>query len=241
MPAKVTLDATAKYLPFLVEIRRRLLFLTALFVAASILGFIYYERIIKLLLELFHFQGVNIVFTSQFQFINLALNSSLILGLIIILPVITFQVLAFLKPALAPKEYRTLTFLTPFSFVLFLVGFVYGMLMMRSTLELFYRQSVHLGIGNVLDISTFLSQTITTSALLGLAFEFPLVFTVLMRFKVITHHWMAEKRLLFYLVAMIFVIFLPPPDILSDILLFLPLAILFELTLILNRVISKIT
>lgn len=238
MPAKV-LDNTAKYLPFLLEIRRRLLFLASIFIAASTLGFIYYERIIRFVLKIFQFQGVNIVFTSPFQFINLAINSSLILGLIVTLPVIILQMLFFIKPALAPKEYRTLLFLLPFSLILFATGFLYGVLMMRSTLEIFYRQTQALGVGNFLDISTFLFQIILTAVLLGTAFQFPLVMTFLLHLKIINWPSLAKFRPLFYLAACIFIAFLPPTDLLSDFLLFLPLALLFELTLILNRLIFR--
>lgn len=233
-------DLAGKYLPYLVEIRRRLFFVVGLFVIGTVLGFFYYERVIKLILQIFHFQGVNIVFTSPFQFIELAINSSLLIGLLITLPVIVIQILAFLKPALQKREYRAVVTLIPASLVLFLIGFVYGFLMMRSTLEIFYRQATELGVGNFLDVNHFLSVTMITSMLMGLAFEFPLVLTFALRFRIIHVSQIAKMRVIFYLVSIIFVIFLPPTDLLSDFLLELPLAILFELTLILNRIVFRL-
>lgn len=233
------MDNTNKYLPLLMEARRRLLFLVCLFVIASALGFFYYERIIKFALAIFQFQGVNIVFTSPFQFINLAINSSLVLGLAVTMPFIIVQVLFFVKPALAPQEYRTLLFLLPFGLVLFAIGFIYGIMMMRTTLEIFYHQTQAIGAGNFLDISTFLFQILLTAILLGTAFQFPLVFTFLLHLKVVKLVSLVKSRLIFYLAAGVFVIFLPPTDLLSNFLLFLPLALLFELTLILNRFVFK--
>lgn len=241
MPEAFSLDKTATYLPLILEIRRRLLFLTSLFLAASLLGFIFYEKIIRLILSVFQFSGVNIVFTSPFQYINLAINSSLLLGLTVIFPIITLQVLAFLKPALHPKEYRAVMVLLPISLVLFLAGFSYGVLIMKYTIELFYQQSQNLGVGNLLDISNFFSQTLITAILLGVAFLFPLVLTFLMRFQVIDHPFLTKQRPIVYLVSLVFVVFLPPNDLFTDALLVLPLAFLFELTLILNRVIFRST
>lgn len=237
----LTSDLAGRYLPLLVEIRRRVFFLVCIFVVASALGFFYYERIIRFILKIFQFQGVNIVFTSPFQFIELAINSSLLIGLLITLPLIVIQVLAFIKPALNRREYRAIVTLIPASLFLFIVGFVYGLLMMRSTLEIFYRQSRELGVGNFLDVTHFLSTTLVTAMLLGVAFEFPMVLTFALRFRMIHLSQIARIRLIFYLASFIFVIFLPPTDLLSDVLLELPLALLFELTLILNRLFFKIS
>lgn len=231
--------STEKYLPFLIEIRRRLFFLVSLFLVASTVGFIYYEKIIKFILTIFHFKGVNIVFTSPFQFINLAIQSSLLLGLIVIFPFIILQIIAFLKPALRPKEYKTLLFLLPLSIVLFLTGFVYGVMIMRYTLELFYEKSLAIGIGNFLDVNVFLSDTLTTALLLGLSFQFPLILTFFLRTKLVTYHAIAKNRPFVYAFALIFAVLLPPTDLLSLLFLFLPLAFLFELTLLLHKVLRK--
>lgn len=239
MPARVTVDQTAKYIPFLVELRRRLLFLLCLFLITSILGFIYYEKIIKFVLRAFNFEGVNIVFTSPFQFISLAINSSLILGLIVIFPVILFQVLAFLKPAFHPREYKTAISILPLGLLLFVAGFAYGILIMRYTVQMFYQKSLELGVGNFLDVSFFLSQTLITAILLGIAFQFPLVLTFLLRSKLIDYHFLSGQRHFIYGFSLIFAALLPPTDLLSLLLLFLPLALLFELTLILNKLVFR--
>ncbi len=235
----LALDNTSRFLPFVIEIRKRLLFVVSLFLIAGIIGFIYYEKIVSFVLSIFEFKGVNLVFTSPFQFIGLAINSSLLVGFVVVFPVLMFQLLAFLKPALKPKEFRVLLILLPVSLVLFLIGFTYGILIMRYTVELFYVQTTGLGVGNFLDISQFLSQTLLTSTLLGVAFQFPIILALLLRFKVISHKFLSKQRAIIYFIALIFVVLLPLNDLLSDALLLLPLVFLFELTLILNRFVFK--
>ena len=78
-----------------------------------------------------------------------------------------------------------------------------------------------------------------TGLLMGVAFLFPIVMTILMLLNVVKHSLFEKQRKYAYLIATIFVILLPPPDLLSDVVLFVPLVILFELTLILNRVFLK--
>ncbi len=232
-------DNYNRYLPFIVEIRTRLAFLLSIFVIASILGFIYYEKIIVFTLGLFNLAGINIVFTSPFQYVNLAISSGLLIGLVAVFPLIIFQVLSFLKPALSPKEHRTLVVLIPGGILLFAIGFSFGIFIMRYVLVLFYQKSVELEIGNLLDISRFLSQILLTSALMGLAFQFPIVLTALMRLKVLKYEDIAKQRPLAYALSLIFAAFLPPTDLLSLALLTIPLVFLFETMLLLNRFVLK--
>jgi len=228
-------DQYAKYLPILSEIRKRLFFLVAVLIITCAIGFIYYQKIIEICLSMFNLNGVNVVFTSPFQFVSLAFTSAFILATIIIFPLVVFQVLSFLKPALHPKEYKTVLALMPFSFILFMAGFSFGILIMRYVIEIFYQKSVELNVGNFLDITQLLSQVLVTSILMGLAFQYPVILTVLVRLKLLKYNVLKKQRLWAYCASGIFAALLPPTDILSLVLLFLPLALLFELTLILNR------
>jgi len=207
-------------------------------VAASV-GFIKYESIVRLILKIFKLDGVNIVFTSPFQFMELAISSAFAVGIVVVLPLIIFQVLSFIRPALKPKEFRMVLFIIPLSIILFLFGFSIGALMMRYVVELFYEKSQELNIGNFLDISRLLSQIIVTSALMGIAFEFPIVITLLIKLNIIKLKAIQKQRMVAWGVAVFFAALLPPTDIFSLVMLTAPLIILFEMTLILNKYVFK--
>jgi len=183
---------------------------------------------------------VNIVFTSPFQFLNLAISSSLLIGTIATIPLLLYQVLHFLKPALKSKEYRSIIAFMPLSIVLFLGGFTFGFFMMKYVVSIFYSKSLELDIGNMLDISKLLSQILVTSSLMGVAFQYPIVMSLLMRFKVVSLATFVKQRPIAYMVALSFAALMPPTDILSLILLTLPLILLFEITLFLNKIFTKI-
>lgn len=221
------------------EVRKRLFFIASIFLISSALGFIYYEKIITTSLGIFNLEGINIVFTSPFQFLELSINSGLLVGLIAVFPLIIVQVLSFLKPALKKSEFKLVISLLPLSIFLFIFGFTYGIFIMRYVLVIFYEKSLALSIGNFLDVSKFLSQILLTSALMGLAFQFPVILTVLMRLRVITYSALSKQRMIAYSSSIIFAAFLPPTDLLSLALLTVPLVILFETTLLLNKVVFK--
>jgi sec-independent protein translocase protein TatC len=239
-PTSSGLDAVInKYSPFLMEVRKRLFFVFSVFVVAMIIGFTFYEKIIKFLVEALSLKGINIVFTSPFQFINLAISCGVCVGLVAAFPLIISQLMSFLRPALKKTEYKTVLNLIPFAVFLFILGFTFGVVIMKWQIEIFLTRSVTLGIGNILDISHLLSTVILTSALMGVGFEFPVVLLILMRLKVIKHQQLSKQRPWVYVGSFIFALLLPPDSILADIILSLPLVILFEFTLLLNRILEK--
>ena len=181
--AKTTKDEIKLYFPFLEEIRKRLLFTISVFIVVSVIGFFYFEKLVYLLLKIVRLPGINIVFTSPFQFINLSISSALVAGLVVCFPLVLIQVLSFLRPALTPKEFKAIIYLLPISGFLFLGGFVFGFFIMKYVITLFYQKSQELNIGNVLDVSRLLSQILLTSALMGVASQYPVVITLLLKLK----------------------------------------------------------
>ena len=73
-PLSLYSSAIEKYSPFIKEVKTRIIRTLSLFVLTTIFGFVFYENIIKFLIEVLGLKGINIVFTSPFQFINLAIS-----------------------------------------------------------------------------------------------------------------------------------------------------------------------
>lgn len=228
-----------KYSPFLVEARKRILFTLGVFTVATVAGFIFYEEIIRFLIDILSLEGINIVFTSPFQFINLAVSCGIASGLVVVLPLFIAQVLSFLIPALKERECKMVLSFLPFSIILFLVGFAFGAIVMKWQIEVFLAKSFSLGIGNILDISNLLTTVILTSVLIGISFQFPIVLLILMQIGIIDHQQLSRRRWWAYLGFFIFTILLPCDSILTDILLTLPLIVLFELALIWDNIFRK--
>lgn len=228
-----------RYFPYLTEVRRRLVFIAVVFIIASVFGFIYYQDIIRALLSIFDLRGVNIVFTSPFQFINLAINAAFLVGTVVVFPLVIWQILLFARPALTKHEFQVVMFLLPLSIALFIFGMGFGVMIMRYIVVLFYEKSLQLQIGNMLDVSQLLAQVLTTGLLMGIAFQFPIVLTLLLKARIIMYRALVDKRIMAYGVSLLFAAILPPTDLLSLVLLTIPLIVLFELTLILNRFILK--
>jgi len=98
-----------------------------------------------------------------------------------------------------------------------------------------YNTSQKLGISSYLNISNLLSTVLVTSSLMGIAFQFPIVLIFLIRFKVVSYKLIAEKRFIAYILAIVFAALMPPTDIISLILLTIPLVILYEIVLFFTK------
>ena len=222
-------------MPYLLEIRKRLLFIIAIFLVAAVIGFIYFEPIIKTVIKFYNLKGLNIVFTSPFQYINLSISTAIAVGLFAAFPLIVFQVVSFLKPALRGNEYKLLLYSIPASIFLFICGFAFGSWIEKLLISVFSYQATSLNVQNLWDIENFIENIFMTSLLMGFLFQFPIILTPLIRLKVIQYQKLVDYRTTVHLALMILVILLPGTDILTDLFQYIPLAFLFEITLLLNK------
>lgn len=225
----------AKYLPYLQEIQRNLLHVFLVFGVSGIIGFIYYRPIINLIMRIFSLEGINIVLTSPYQFIDLAVNCGFLTGLIFSLPLLGFNIIRFVRPALKAKEHRLLLRLYPFSLILFIAGFLFGAWIIQLVIRLYARMSLEFSVENLWDLSSFLGQILSTGILMALVFQLPIILFGLLRLGIVQIQALKAARKYVYAGILIFVALLPPNDILSLIILSIPPLLLFEVTLLFNQ------
>jgi sec-independent protein translocase protein TatC len=106
---------------------------------------------------------------------------------------------------------------------------------MYYAMQLLANVNFGLGIANMWNIATFLSQIVSTAALLGLLFQFPIVLTFLIKFNILNVKSLRSKRSHAVLGMFVFASLLPPTDGLSLILMVLPLILMYEITILYNR------
>jgi len=227
-------DTIAKYLPYLKEVQKKLYIFLAVMLASGVVGFIYYQKILSFILKFFNLTGITVVLTNPYQFIDLAINTGLATGVVVAFPLLVFFLIQFFKPALKPKEYRLVKILAPISLVLFVAGFIFGAWVMQFVVAAFKQTSLDFKVGNFWDISHFFAQVIIIGLCMGLVFEMPVIITLLLRLKVIKKAVLASRRRYIYAGLLIFAAAMPPQDLLSDAILFLVPAILFEVAMLFN-------
>src|SRR5256712_1062027 len=152
------------------------------------------------------------------------------------MPVILYEIYAYIDPALLPKERRFIRFLGIPIILLFLLGmaFCYFVLLPNAIKFL-----ISLGsdvIQNQLRASDYLSFVTTFILGLGIVFETPVVIYALVRVRVVRRSWLAQqRRYVFLLVFVIGAIITPTPDPFNQTPAAIPMYLLFELGLFLAR------
>lgn len=224
-----------EYQPQISQIRQLILRSLVVFIVSCLLGLIFNRQIILFLISLFDLNKINVVLTSPYQFVNLSISISLLLGAIATTPVFIYYFMFFINPALKPEEFTLLKKLIPASLILFACGCLFGAKIEQFVISIYSQTTAAYSLNSFWDIQAFLSQLIIMSVTMGLIFQLPIVLTVLIRLHLITTQLLASQRRYVYLILTIFGVILPPTDILSLVLIITPLFFLFEGTLLLNR------
>jgi sec-independent protein translocase protein TatC len=230
-----------KFSPFLEDIQRRLYITSIIFIVSFAAGFFSTSRLLKVILSFFVIEDVVIATTSPFQFADLSIDIGLFSAFLICFPVFAYHAYLFLRPALSRRERIKFFAFIPMTVILFVFGFSYGFLILYYALLVLAKINVVVGVQNIWDIGMFLSQIILTSAFLGALFQFPLVVTYLIRAGFISVTVLKSKRRVALFIIFVFTTLLPPTDGLSLLAMALPLILLYEITILVNSRVGKVS
>lgn len=228
-------DLVKDYQPYIEELRKKIISIIGVFIASAIIGLVFSNKIILIFLRLFNFSGVNVVMTNPAQLIDLSVNTGLICGIIVTTPFLLSQIIAFIRSAFTKKENLFINKILPISLVLFIIGIIFGAWVTQFVITIYAQFSKGFNINNIWDIQTFFSQVIVTAICMGIVFEMPVILTGLLRLKIIKRRFLVKQRPYVYAIIIIFAMLMPPTDPLSLSLITIPLWLLFEITLLLNK------
>ena len=155
---------------------------------------------------------------------------------VVALPFVIYQVWAFVAPGLYQHEKKLILPLVISTYSLFLVGMCFAYFLVFPTVFGFMvHYNEPLGADMSTDIDKYLSFAMTTFLAFGFTFEVPVVVVVLVRMGIVSLAKLKELRPYIIVGAFVIAAVATPPDIMSQLLLAIPLCILFELGLIVAR------
>jgi len=166
------------------------------------------------------------------------LKVTLMAGFLIALPYVLYQAWAFVAPGLYQHEKRLAVPVILSSFFFFLVGMAFAYFVVFPVAFGFFVGYTPPGVQMMTDIDKYLSFVLTMFLAFGLTFETPVVVVVLVRMGVVGLDKLKAAR--GYVIVGAFVIgaIFTPPDVISQLLLAIPLWLLYEVGLFLARFVS---
>ena len=227
-------DKELSLLQHLDELRRRLVVVAIAVFITTAASFVFAEQIVRFLLAP---SGIEkCIALSPTENFTTFMRVSLFAGLALAMPVLLYQIYAYVDPALHKHERRFVLSLGPFVLLLFVAGmaFCYYLLLPQAL-----RFLINFGanvIENQLRCSEYLSFVTTFILGMGIVFEVPAIMFALVRVRVVQREWLErQRRYVFLLVFVVAAILTPTPDPFNQSLVAIPMYLLYEIGLLLSR------
>ena len=228
------------FLEHLEEFRWRILKSLAVIVLIAIAAFINGDLLIGFLTA----PALNLEQTVDLQALKVSdmfmmrIMVSLMAGLVLGSPVTIYQLWRFVEPALGRSSRRTTLAIVIFGSVFFLTGVSFGYLVL---LPFSLRFFAALGEGMVAanySIQAYLSYVVWMLLAAGLIFQLPVISYILTRIGLLTPAFLRHYRRIALVIILVLAAILTPPDPLSQLMMAVPLVILYEFSILISKVFS---
>ncbi len=186
-------------------------------------------------------KGAMLIATSVISPFVVPLKILMMSSFLIALPVVLWQIWAFVAPGLYTHEKKLALPLVISSTLLFFVGVCFCYFFVFGQVFKFIQSFAPKSIQAAPDIEEYLSFVLTMFLAFGTAFEVPIVVIVLARMGIVSVEKMRSFRGYFWVLAFIVAAVITPPDVVSQLALAIPMCLLFELGLIAAQVFIKHT
>ncbi|WP_164491800.1 twin-arginine translocase subunit TatC [Staphylospora marina] len=221
------------------ELRTRIIWVVVTFMLALIVGFIYAPDIFNWIRQ-DSLQHVKLFVFSPVDAFRLYMQLSFLIAWITVVPVMLYHAWKFVTPGLYPHERRAAFVYIPVSLILFLLGILFGYFLVFPYLINFL-ETINQQMGltpqyNVYQYFTLMFQIIFP---LSLFFEIPVIFVFLTRLRLVTPEFLRKIRRGAYLVMVILGAIISPPDFGSNIMVTLPMIVLYEIGILVSNAVYR--
>lgn len=160
---------------------------------------------------------------------------TLVVAIFLTMPMTLYQIWSFVAPGLYRQEKRFAVPLLVTSAALFYLGIAFAYFVVFPLMFAFFTGVAPSGVEVMTDITSYLDFVLTLFFAFGVAFEVPIAVVLLVWTGLVTPADLAKKRPYVFLGAFISGMLLTPPDVISQALLAFPVYVLYELGIVLSR------
>ena len=184
---------------------------------------------------------VNLINTEMAGQFTLKINSSLMIGLVLGIPYLFWELWRFIKPALHEKERKAASGFVFYASFLFLLGVMFGYFIITPlSIRFLAGFIVSPTIQNMFDVDSYLSSVSTLTLATGVVFQLPILVYIVASLGFLTPKLMrSSRRYAIVIILIIAAIVTPTPDALTMTVVAVPLFILFELSIVVAGIVEK--
>jgi sec-independent protein translocase protein TatC len=213
------------------ELRRRIIWILLSFVVSLIVSFIYSVDIFNLIRDN-AFQHLPINTLNPGDPLKIFMQISFILSFVFTSPIILYHIWQFVRPGLKREEQRAALMYIPAAIGLFLIGLAFGyFVIFRYMITFMTSLNRQMGIQEMYGVYEAFSFLFNITFPVALFFELPVIVLFLTRIRLLSPQLLKKARRLAYLVIVIIGAVITPPDVISNILVAIPLILLYEISI----------
>jgi sec-independent protein translocase protein TatC len=181
---------------------------------------------------------INTEVAGQFM---LQINSSVLIGIILSIPYILWEIWRFIKPALLERERKAANGFVFYASLLFVLGILFGYYVIApESISFLASYSVSATIKNQFTIGSYLSMVATITLIIGLVFELPILIFILASLGILTGTFMRKTRRYSIVILLIIgAIISPSPDFMTTTIATIPLFALYEVGIVVASTVEK--
>lgn len=183
--------------------------------------------------------GDNMIFTGLPEAFFTYLKVAFLAGIMLAAPVIIYQFWMFVAPGLYHKEKRLLVPIVLLSSIFFIGGALFGYFIVFPFGFKFFLGFATDSIRPLPSMKEYLAFAAKLLLAFGLVFELPLIITFLAKLGLVSVDFLKKNRKYALLLFFVFAAILTPPDVVTQIMMALPLMVLYEISIIGARIFGK--
>lgn len=226
----------ASLIEHLQELRNRFIWVIGVFLVSLIIGFFITNKIFEFLKSEPTAIAITLNVFSPSDGIGIWMKFSFTIALFISLPYSLYQLWAYVRPGLLSHERRATIRYIPYAIAMFIFGLLFAYYLVFP-MAFYFTLNItrQMGLQETYGIAQYFSFMINILLPVALLFELPIIVMFLTRIKLINAKVLKKLRKLAYLILITAAAALTPPDIISDVLVAVPLILLFEISVYLSN------
>lgn len=222
------------------ELRKRLVIVAITLAITCVVCFNFSHLIVNTLVDVAKSYGYKLIYLAPAELFMQYIKVTFIAGTICALPVILYQLWAFLKPGLNKKENRSILVGLFFGLICFGVGAYFSyIIVFPFMLSFFININMSAHVTASLSITNYISFVMTSLLTFGMIFEMPVVIAVLTKLGILKPEWLIQGRKVIIIIIFVICAIITPPDVVSQMMVAIPMILLFEISIRISQFLYK--
>ena len=222
------------------ELRNRIVVCVLVLVAGICLCLAFAPRIVTALTDLGNAYNYTYVYIAPQELLLVYFNLALIGAVVLTFPVLAYEIYAFCSPGLTRRERSSIAAALLAGTLFFVLGVAFARFVsIPFMLRFLIGFTTEVDVSASISIQEYVSFLLTVFVIFGAVFELPVISVLLTSLGVLRAEWLVKGRRVMIVLIFLIAAFITPPDIVSQFMVAVPMLALYELSILLSRLVAK--